>query len=95
MTSKVVSKSEGRVVAFDGTEEHKVAIVEGEAHECFVDGVPCASPRPTMVSSTPTPASTSPTPPRAPRCSCPRILIEVLRKMRGEIQRRRGVDVAS
>ena len=31
VTSKVVSKSEGQVVAFDGTEEHKVAIVEGES----------------------------------------------------------------
>jgi coenzyme F420-0:L-glutamate ligase/coenzyme F420-1:gamma-L-glutamate ligase len=31
VTSKVVSKSEGRVVAFDGTEEHKVAIVEAES----------------------------------------------------------------
>jgi coenzyme F420-0:L-glutamate ligase/coenzyme F420-1:gamma-L-glutamate ligase len=31
VTSKVVSKSEGRVVAFDGTERHKVAIVEGES----------------------------------------------------------------
>ena len=31
VTSKVVSKAEGRVVAFDGTDEHKVAIVEREA----------------------------------------------------------------
>jgi len=31
VTSKVVSKSEGRVVAHDGTEEHKVALVEGES----------------------------------------------------------------
>ena len=31
VTSKVVSKSEGQVVAFDGTEEHKVSIVEGES----------------------------------------------------------------
>ena len=31
VTSKVVSKSEGQVVAYDGTEEHKVAIVEGES----------------------------------------------------------------
>ncbi|HWD95209.1 MAG TPA: coenzyme F420-0:L-glutamate ligase [Acidimicrobiales bacterium] len=31
VTSKVVSKSEGQVVDFDGTEEHKVAIVEGES----------------------------------------------------------------
>jgi coenzyme F420-0:L-glutamate ligase/coenzyme F420-1:gamma-L-glutamate ligase len=31
VTSKVVSKSEGRVVPYDGTEEHKVAIVEGES----------------------------------------------------------------
>lgn len=31
VTSKVVSKSEGRVVAFDGTEEHKVGLIEGEA----------------------------------------------------------------
>ncbi|MFZ1062004.1 MAG: coenzyme F420-0:L-glutamate ligase [Acidimicrobiales bacterium] len=31
VTSKVVSKSEGRVVPFDGSEEHKVALVESEA----------------------------------------------------------------
>jgi coenzyme F420-0:L-glutamate ligase/coenzyme F420-1:gamma-L-glutamate ligase len=31
VTSKVVSKSEGRVVAFDGTEANKVALVEQEA----------------------------------------------------------------
>ena len=31
VTSKVVSKSEGRVVAFDGTDEHKVALVESES----------------------------------------------------------------
>lgn len=31
VTSKVVSKSEGQVVPFDGTDEHKVAIVEGES----------------------------------------------------------------
>jgi coenzyme F420-0:L-glutamate ligase len=31
VTSKVVSKSEGQVVAFDGTEEHKVALIEQEA----------------------------------------------------------------
>ncbi|MHB8379912.1 MAG: coenzyme F420-0:L-glutamate ligase [Acidimicrobiales bacterium] len=31
VTSKVVSKSEGRVVAFDGSEVHKVAIVEQES----------------------------------------------------------------
>lgn len=31
VTSKVVSKSEGQVVPFDGTQEHKVAIVEQES----------------------------------------------------------------
>ena len=31
VTSKVVSKSEGRVVPYDGSDEHKVAIVEGES----------------------------------------------------------------
>lgn len=31
VTSKVVAKAEGRVVPFDGTEEDKVRIVEGEA----------------------------------------------------------------
>jgi coenzyme F420-0:L-glutamate ligase/coenzyme F420-1:gamma-L-glutamate ligase len=31
VTSKVVSKSEGQVVAFDGTKEHKVALVEQES----------------------------------------------------------------
>ena len=31
VTSKVVSKAEGQVVAFDGSDEHKVAIVEQES----------------------------------------------------------------
>ena len=31
VTSKVVSKSEGRVVPFDGTDEHKVRLVEQES----------------------------------------------------------------
>jgi coenzyme F420-0:L-glutamate ligase / coenzyme F420-1:gamma-L-glutamate ligase len=31
VTSKVVSKSEGQVVPYDGTDQHKVAIVEGES----------------------------------------------------------------
>ena len=31
VTSKVVSKSEGRVVPFDGTEEHKVRLIESES----------------------------------------------------------------
>jgi len=31
VTSKVVAKSEGQVVNFDGTEEHKLALIEGEA----------------------------------------------------------------
>jgi coenzyme F420-0:L-glutamate ligase/coenzyme F420-1:gamma-L-glutamate ligase len=31
VTSKVVSKSEGQVVAFDGTEAHKVALIEQES----------------------------------------------------------------
>jgi coenzyme F420-0:L-glutamate ligase / coenzyme F420-1:gamma-L-glutamate ligase len=31
VTSKVVSKSEGQVVPYDGTDAHKVAIVEGES----------------------------------------------------------------
>ena len=31
VTSKVVSKSEGRVVPFDGTEEHKASLIEGES----------------------------------------------------------------
>jgi coenzyme F420-0:L-glutamate ligase/coenzyme F420-1:gamma-L-glutamate ligase len=31
VTSKVVSKSEGQVVAFDGSEQHKVALVEQES----------------------------------------------------------------
>jgi coenzyme F420-0:L-glutamate ligase/coenzyme F420-1:gamma-L-glutamate ligase len=31
VTSKVVSKSEGRVVEFDGTEEHKVRLIELES----------------------------------------------------------------
>ena len=31
VTSKVVSKSEGRVVPFDGTDEHKIALIESES----------------------------------------------------------------
>jgi coenzyme F420-0:L-glutamate ligase/coenzyme F420-1:gamma-L-glutamate ligase len=31
VTSKVVSKSEGQVVPFDGSEEHKAALIDGEA----------------------------------------------------------------
>ncbi len=31
VTSKIVSKSEGQVVAFDGTQEHKVKIIENES----------------------------------------------------------------
>lgn len=31
VTSKVVSKSEGRVVPFDGTDEHKLALIESES----------------------------------------------------------------
>lgn len=31
VTSKVVAKSEGQVVAFDGSEEHKVALIEAES----------------------------------------------------------------
>jgi len=31
VTSKVVSKSEGQVVAFDGTEDHKIALIESES----------------------------------------------------------------
>ncbi len=31
VTSKVVSKSEGQVVPFDGTEENKIALIEGES----------------------------------------------------------------
>lgn len=31
VTSKVVSKSEGQVVDFDGTEEHKIALIERES----------------------------------------------------------------
>jgi coenzyme F420-0:L-glutamate ligase/coenzyme F420-1:gamma-L-glutamate ligase len=31
VTSKVVSKTEGQVVSFDGTEEHKIALIESES----------------------------------------------------------------
>jgi coenzyme F420-0:L-glutamate ligase/coenzyme F420-1:gamma-L-glutamate ligase len=31
VTSKVVSKSEGQVVSFDGTEEHKASLIEAES----------------------------------------------------------------
>ena len=45
-------------------------------------------------SSTPTPASTCPTPTTAPRCCCPKDPDRSARRLRAEIRRRRGVDVA-
>ena len=94
VTSKVVSKSEGRVVAFDGSEEHKVAIVEGQArrvlrrrgplritetHHGFVNAN-------AGVDLSNTAEGTAVLLPKDPDRSA--------RKMRSEIKRRRGVDVA-
>ena len=94
VTSKVVSKSEGRVVAFDGSEEHKVAIVEGQArrvlrrrgplritetHHGFVNAN-------AGVDLSNTAEGTAVLLPKDPDRSA--------RKIRSEIKRRRGVDVA-
>jgi len=85
ITSKVVSKSEGQVVPFDGSEEHKVALVEGEARRILRrrgplriteshHGFVCAT------------DGTAVLLPKDPDRSA--------RRMQSEIKRRRGVNVA-
>jgi coenzyme F420-0:L-glutamate ligase/coenzyme F420-1:gamma-L-glutamate ligase len=84
ITSKVVSKSEGQVVPFDGTDEHKVAIVGGtlritETRHGFINanaGVDLSN----------TDAGTAVLLPKDPDRSA--------RRLRSEIERRSGVEVA-
>ena len=94
VTSKVVSKSEGRVVAFDGTEAHKVALIEGESMRVLRRRGPL---RITETHSGFTSANagidlsntadgTAVLLPKEPDRSA--------RRLRAEIRRRRGVDVA-
>jgi coenzyme F420-0:L-glutamate ligase/coenzyme F420-1:gamma-L-glutamate ligase len=94
VTSKVVSKAEGRVVPFDGSEEHKVVLVEAEArrvlrrrgplritesHHGFISAN-------AGVDLSNTAEGTAVLLPKDPD--------RTARRMRGEIKRRRGVDVA-
>jgi coenzyme F420-0:L-glutamate ligase/coenzyme F420-1:gamma-L-glutamate ligase len=94
VTSKVVSKSEGRVVAFDGTEAHKVALIEGESkrvlrrrgplritetHSGFISAN-------AGIDLSNTADGTAVLLPKEPDRSA--------RRLRAEIRRRRGVDVA-
>jgi len=73
VTSKVVSKSEGQVVAFDGTEEHRSRSSNRRQRESCDGAGRCASRRLVTDSSTPTPGSISPIPPTARPCCYPRI----------------------
>jgi coenzyme F420-0:L-glutamate ligase/coenzyme F420-1:gamma-L-glutamate ligase len=94
VTSKVVAKSEGRVVAFDGTEEHKLALIDAqsrrvirrrgtlritETHHGFV----CAN---AGIDLSNTPDGTAVLLPTDPDRSAHRF--------RAEVRRRRNLDVA-
>jgi len=94
VTSKVVSKSEGRVVDFDGTEEHKAALIESESarvlrrrgplritetHHGFINAN-------AGIDLSNTDEGTAVLLPKDPDRSA--------RRFRGEIQRRFGVEVA-
>ena len=94
VTSKVVSKSEGQVVPFDGSEEHKVALVEGEARRILRrrgplriteshHGFVCANAGVDLSNTT---DGTAVLLPKDPDRSA--------RRMQSEIKRRRGVNVA-
>jgi coenzyme F420-0:L-glutamate ligase/coenzyme F420-1:gamma-L-glutamate ligase len=94
VTSKVVSKSEGQVVPFDGSEEHKVALVEGEARRILRrrgplriteshHGFVCANAGVDLSNAT---DGTAVLLPKDPDRSA--------RRMQSEIKRRRGVNVA-
>jgi coenzyme F420-0:L-glutamate ligase/coenzyme F420-1:gamma-L-glutamate ligase len=93
VTSKVVSKSEGRVVPFDGTDEHRERLIEQESvrvlrrrgplritetHHGFVNAN-------AGIDHSNTAEGTAVLLPRDPDRSA--------RRFRGEISRRRGVDV--
>ncbi len=94
VTSKVVSKSEGQVVPFDGTDEHKATLIEQESrrvlrrrgpmritetHHGFVNAN-------AGIDLSNTDDGTAVLLPKDPDRSA--------RRIRGEVQRRHGVDVA-
>ncbi len=94
VTSKVVSKSEGRVVAYDGTEEHKIALIERESKRVLRRRGPLriTETQHGFISANAgidlsnTAAGTAVLLPKEPDRSA--------RRMRAEIRRRRDVDVA-
>jgi coenzyme F420-0:L-glutamate ligase/coenzyme F420-1:gamma-L-glutamate ligase len=94
ITSKVVSKSEGRVVPFDGSEEHKVVLVEGEARRVLRRRGPLRITETQHgfisanagVDLSNTAEGTAVLLPKDPD--------RTARRIRGDIQRRRSVDVA-
>jgi coenzyme F420-0:L-glutamate ligase/coenzyme F420-1:gamma-L-glutamate ligase len=94
VTSKVVSKSEGRVVHFDGTEEHKIALIEQEAKRVLRRRGPLRITETEHgfinanagIDLSNTVEGTAVLLPREPDRSA--------RRMRAEIRRRRDVDVA-
>ncbi len=94
VTSKVVSKSEGRVVDFDGTEGHKVALIEREAKRVLRRRGPLRITETEHgfinanagIDLSNTVEGTAVLLPKEPDRSA--------RRLRAEIRRRRGVDVA-
>ncbi len=94
VTSKVVSKSEGRVVDFDGTEEHKLALIERESTRVLRRRGPLRITETEHgfinanagIDLSNTDAGTAVLLPKDPDRSA--------RRVRGELRRRRNVDVA-
>ncbi|MHB1087932.1 MAG: coenzyme F420-0:L-glutamate ligase [Acidimicrobiales bacterium] len=94
VTSKVVSKSEGRVVAFDGTDEHKQLLIEGASKRVLRRRGPLRITETEHgfinanagIDLSNTDAGTAVLLPKDPDRSA--------RRMRGELRRRRDVDVA-
>ncbi len=94
VTSKVVSKSEGRVVDFDGTEEHKQALIERESTRVLRRRGPLRITETEHgfinanagIDLSNTDAGTAVLLPKDPDRSA--------RRVRGELRRRRNVDVA-
>ena len=94
VTSKVVAKAEGRVVPFDGTEEHKLELIRAESRRVIRrreklritethHGFVCAN---AGIDLSNTEAGTAVLLPNDPDRSA--------RRFRAELRRRRGVDVA-
>jgi coenzyme F420-0:L-glutamate ligase/coenzyme F420-1:gamma-L-glutamate ligase len=94
VTSKVVSKSEGRIVAFDGTDEHKATLIEQESRRVLRRRGPMriTETRHGFVNANAgidlsnTDDGTAVLLPIDPDRSA--------RRFRGEVQRRSGIDVA-